>query len=75
MGNQQPSLEQRKVQRLSRKGVGSSEPKWCAPSTMGEDIVCALPKGKGVLEAPAQLSELLSQIEYDKLLNLPIDNY
>jgi hypothetical protein len=33
MGNQQPSLEKRKVQRLSRKGVGRQaigRPKWWA---------------------------------------------
>jgi hypothetical protein len=33
MGNQQPSLEERKVQRLSRKGVGRQaigRPKWWA---------------------------------------------
>ena len=32
MGNQQPRLEQSKVQRLSRKGVGLQaigKPKWC----------------------------------------------
>ena len=31
MGNQQPSSEQEKAQRLSRKGVGTSVPKWWAP--------------------------------------------
>ena len=31
MGNRQPSPEQGKAQRLSRKGVGTSVPKWCAP--------------------------------------------
>lgn len=31
MGNRQPSPEQGKVQRLSRKGVGASAPKWSAP--------------------------------------------
>ena len=43
MGNQQPSLEQRKVQRLSREGVGR---KRLASEVVGstkvdEDIVCA----------------------------------
>ena len=28
LGNQQPSSEQEKVQRLSRQGVGTSVPKW-----------------------------------------------
>lgn len=28
MGNQQPSSEQEKVQRLSHMGVGASAPKW-----------------------------------------------
>ena len=38
LDNQQPSLEQRKVQRLSRKGVGASAPKWRATYKV-EDIV------------------------------------
>ena len=41
MGNQQRSLEQRNVQRLSFAGVGRSRPKWFAPQFAGEDIVCA----------------------------------
>ena len=51
IGNQQPSLEQRKVQRLSLLGVGSSDPKWCAPHRLaGEDIVCASVKIEGVVK-------------------------
>ena len=45
MGNQQPRLEQSKVQRLSRKGVGLQaigKPKWCASFIDDEDIVCTL---------------------------------
>ena len=48
MGNQQPSPEQGKVQRLSLAGVGPSGPKWFAPREAGEDIVCAHVKAWGV---------------------------
>ena len=48
MGNQQRNLEQRDVQRLSFAGVGSSGPKWSAPQSAGEDIVCAHVKTWGV---------------------------
>ena len=48
MGNQQPSPEQGKVQRLSFAGVGPSGPKWFAPLQAGEDIVCAHVKAWGV---------------------------
>ena len=48
MGNQQPSPEQGKVQRLSFAGVGPSGPKWFAPHEAGEDIVCAHVKAWGV---------------------------
>ena len=48
MGNQQPSPEQGKVQRLSLVGVGSSGPKWFAPFYAGEDIVSAYVKAWGV---------------------------
>ena len=45
MGNQQPSREQRKVQRLSPWGEYTASDwqwKWCAPVyRQGEDIVCA----------------------------------
>ena len=40
MGNQQPSSEQEKVQRLSRQGVGASVPKRWA-SHRDDDIVCS----------------------------------
>lgn len=43
MGNQQPRLEQSKVQRLSRKGVdlqAIGKSKWCASFFNDEDIVC-----------------------------------
>ena len=43
MGNQQPSREQRKVQRLSRNGVGASAPKWWTSGT-DDDIVYAVRK-------------------------------
>lgn len=48
MGDQQRSLEQRNVQRLSPAGVGPSGPKWSAPRKAGEDIVCACVKAQGV---------------------------
>lgn len=48
MGNQQRSLEQRNVQRLSLAGVGPSGPKRSAPRKAGEDIVCAHVKAWGV---------------------------
>lgn len=48
MGNQQRSLEQRNVQRLSLVGVGPSGPKRSAPHKAGEDIVCACVKTQGV---------------------------
>ena len=48
MGDQQPSPEQGKVQRLSFAGVGPSGPKRSAPRHAGEDIVCAHVKAWGV---------------------------
>lgn len=48
MGDQQPSPEQGKVQRLSLVGVGSSGPKWFALFYAGEDIVSAYGKAWGV---------------------------
>ena len=48
MGDQQPSPEQGKVQRLSFAGVGPSGPKQPAPLHAGEDIVCAHVKAWGV---------------------------
>lgn len=48
MGDQQPSPEQGKVQRLSFAGVGPGGPKRSAPQYAGEDIVCAHVKAWGV---------------------------
>ena len=48
MGDQQPSPEQGKVQRLSFAGVGPGGPKRSAPRYAGEDIVCAHVKAWGV---------------------------
>jgi hypothetical protein len=47
LGNQQPSSEQEKVQRLSLTGVGASAPKWGTLHHIvwhGEDIVYTLMK-------------------------------
>lgn len=52
MGDQQRSLEQRNVQRLSLAGVGPSGPKRSAPRKAGEDIVCAHVKAWGVRLVP-----------------------
>ena len=48
MGNQQPSLEKRKVQRLSRKGVHRKRlaVEVVRPFYKGEDIVYTLSKDK-----------------------------
>ncbi len=48
MGDQQPSPQKGKVQRLSFAGVGPSGPKRSAPRNAGEDIVCAHVKAWGV---------------------------
>ena len=51
MGNQQVSLEQRKLQRLfSLREVHNKQlvMEVVCPTIVGEDIVYALPKGKGV---------------------------
>jgi hypothetical protein len=55
MDNQQGSPEQGNLQRLFRKEVGTSVPKWRASYEKDDDIVCAVMKVAGVVKTTGQV--------------------
>ena len=59
MDNQQPSLEQRKVQRLTPEGVQDTSVFEMVGIRKDEDIVCALRKRKDVLMYKQSVATLM----------------
>lgn len=57
MGNQHPSPEQGKDQRLIRKDVGTSVPKWWVSAKADKDIVCSSVKTEGLGNQSGLISE------------------